>query len=392
MIRILISLLLILGSFTASTAQTQRPWTRTRARVILFMIDGLNWQAPEKINMPVFNSLIPQGTYIQRSYMIVPHHPKVGDYSKYNSCSFPNPVLHEGTIFLNPDNRMIQEVFSPPWQTAFVVNTAAYRSVGRGFTTCIMDDNMSDEQVVEQAMEILKTQHPVFMRIHLQTPGQKGYEVSKSTPDKPYFRNIFGESSPYVKAVENADRLLGEFITFLKENDLWYDTFLIVTSDHGQSIVGWHPLFDRDSWMTPLLFIGPGIAEGRQLSYFEHTDLAPTIAGLLGKEKPNDDGGSGVFVKAILKGQDTTDYDPPENIKTLNEQIRKFNILKARMILAAQDDSYFFNRIALLENEYAEPFYHQDRILDWYKAGTTAHLLEVNEHILNEMQKVLKEK
>lgn len=181
------------------------------------MIDGLNWQAPEKLKMPIFNALIDQGTYIQQSYMIVPHHPKIEDYSKFNSCSFPNPVLHEGTIFLKPENKMIQEVFSPGRQTAFVVNTAAYRSVRRGFTTCIMDDNMSDDQVVDQAIEILKTQNLVFMRIHLQTPGVNGYEVSKCTLEKPYFRDIFGEGPPYVQAVEHADKLLGKFIEFLRK-------------------------------------------------------------------------------------------------------------------------------------------------------------------------------
>ena len=79
-------------------------------RVVLFMIDGLHWQAPEILNMPVLNALIKQGTYVQKSYMIIPHHPTIGDYSKFNSCSFPNPVLHEGTIFIKPENKFLQEV------------------------------------------------------------------------------------------------------------------------------------------------------------------------------------------------------------------------------------------------------------------------------------------
>src|SRR5690606_978256 len=82
-------------------------------RVVLFMIDGLHWEAPSKIEMPVFNSLIPSGTYINKSYMIIPHHPTIGDYSKYNSCSFPNPMLHAGTAFIKPENKFIQEVISP---------------------------------------------------------------------------------------------------------------------------------------------------------------------------------------------------------------------------------------------------------------------------------------
>lgn len=361
-------------------------WINTKAevkRVILFTIDGLHWEAPGRLNMPIFNNLVRQGTYIQQSYVIIPHHPTVGEYSKFNSCSFPNPVLHEGTIFLSPENKMIQEVFSPQRQSAFIVNTPAYKSVGRGFSTLIMDETFSDDQVVDQAIEILKTQTPVFMRVHLQTPGQKGYEISQSAS-----RNIFAFNSPYVKAIEHADKLLGQFIFFLKESGLWSETVLIVTSDHGQSKTGWHSLFDEDSWRTPLLFVGPVIAQGRELFYFEQTDLAPTIAGLLGEKSPNADGGAGMFVKAILKDQDTSGYHPKMYIKTIDQQIREYTFIKARMIIAAEKDNYFSNVVALLENgTFMEPFFHQDRIVEWYKAGSTARLIEINENVLKQMRK-----
>ncbi len=382
--KILFFLFLILFSVSISSAQS------TAKRVILFGIDGLHWEAPDKLDMPVFNALIEQGTYIQQSYMIVPHHPKIGDYSKYNSCSFPNPVLHQGTIFLRPENKMIQEVFSPEQQTAFVVNTTAYQSVGRGFSTCIMDATLSDDQVVEQAVKILEAQNLVFMRVHLQTPGSKGYEVSQSTPNKPYFRNIYGESSPYIEAVEHADKLLGQFVTFLKQSGLWEETVLIVTSDHGQYKMGWHPLFEEESWMTPLLFVGPGIARGRRLSYFEHTDLAPTIAWLLGKKAPNRDGGAGIRINAIMANQDISGYHPTHDIKTINQQIKEYNLLKARMIIASEEDNYFSILIALLDNSFsaAGPFNDQDKILEWRNAGYTASLIETNEMILKKMRKL----
>lgn len=379
--KVLLSFLMVMGVALTTNAQMEVK------RVILFTIDGLHWEAPDRLNMPVFNNLIKQGTYIQQSYVIIPHHPTIGDYSKFNSCSFPNPVLHEGTIFLKPENKMIQEVFSPQSQSAFVVNTPAYKSVGRGFSTLIMDETLTDDEVVDQAIEIMKTQTPVFMRIHLQTPGQKGFEISQSAS-----RNIFALNSPYVQAVEHADKLLGQFILFLKESGFWNQTVLIVTSDHGQSKTGWHSLFDEDSWRTPLLFVGPVIAAGRQLSYFEQTDLAPTIAGLLGKESPNTDGGAGLFVKPILKDQDVLAYQPKMYIKTINQQIKEYNIIKARMIIASEKDNYFSNVVALLENgTLTAPFFDQDRIVDWYKAGTAAHLIEVNENVLKQMRKVLLE-
>lgn len=360
-------------------------------RVILFMIDGLHWEAPAKLDMPVLNALVREGTYIRKSYMIIPHHPTVGDYSSYNSCSFPNPMLHEGTIFIRPENKMIQEMISPKYQTAFVVNTDAYRSVGRGFTTCITDPSLTDEQVVLQAEELLKTQDIRFMRIHLQTPGVMGVSVAMNSAGKTYSKNIWGAGSPYVRAIEEADKLLGKLIDYLKASGKWENTVLIVTSDHGQSNVGWHPMLDQDSWTTPLVFAGDGIARGRKLAYFEHTDLAPTIAWLLGVNPPGNDGGSGKPVKAITEGSDVSGYNPPRYIKTINEQIRSYNILHARMVLAAENDHYISNIISSLENENLtpEPFYHQDRITDWYKAGSTEHLIDANEKVLEKMRSVL---
>jgi len=369
------------------TLKAQKP-----DRVILFMIDGLHWQAPQLLEMPVLNSLIKEGTYIEKSCMILPHHPTVGDYSTFNSCSFPNPVLHEGTVFLSPENKYIQEVFSPQKPTAFVVNTAAYRSVSRGFTTTIMDPGLSDRQVVEQAIQILRGQNPVFMRIHLQTPGDEGTSVAiNTTPEQTYYRNIFGVGSPYVIAIEEADVLLGELISFLKKENKWDNTVLIITSDHGQSRIGWHPLFDEDSWMTPMIFTGPGIAKGRRLDYFEHTDLAPTIAGILGTDPPNSNGGSGKFVTEILQNQSAENYHPDRIILKLNQQIKEFNMLRARMLLASEENKYFLNLIAALENQNLtpEPFYHQDRIIDWNKAGDITHLLEANDVILKQMRQDL---
>ena len=356
--------------------------------VILYMIDGLQWEAPEKLDMPVFNSLIKEGTYIQKSYVIVPHHPTIGDYSKYNSCSFPNPMLHQGTIFIRPENKMIQETISPKYKTAFVVNTTAYRTVSRGFTISIMDPSLTDDQVVDQAIRLLEDQDLNFMRIHLQTPGSMGTAVYSSDPDKPYYRNIWGPESPYSAAIEHADKLLGQMVTYLQGSGKWENTILIVTGDHGQSDFGWHSLFDEDSWVTPLLFTGPGIARDRQLSYFEHTDLAPTIAWLLGVDAPNTDGGAGKVVKAIMNDYDATRFHPQIFIKTIDEQIKSYNILHSRMILAIEQKGYFSNIIAFLERE---PFYHQDRISDWYKAGSTENLIRTNADILEEMQTILEQ-
>lgn len=361
-------------------------------RVILFTIDGLHWRAPEKLRMPLFNALKEEGTYIRKSYMIIPHHPTVGDYSKYNSCSFPNPVLHQGTLFISPENRMLQETVSAHHQTAFVVNTPAYRSVARGFTTTIMDSHLSDKEVVDNAITLLEQQDFRFMRIHLQSPGTMGESVALHSADKSYSNNIWATGSPYVDAIENADKLLNRFVDYLKASGKWEHTILIVTSDHGQSNNGWHPMLDENSWTTPLLFVGKGIARQRELPYFEHTDLAPTILWLLNMEGMITNGGEGRIIKEINENVNSGEFDHPRHIKIINEQIREFAILHARMTLASEDNFALANFIASLDNQNLtpEPFYHQDRMMEWNKAGSIRHLIEANELILSRMREILK--
>ena len=67
---IIASVILSVGSIVVSAEEP--------LRVVLFMIDGMHHEAPQKLSMPVLNSLIKEGTYIQKSYMIIPHHPTVG--------------------------------------------------------------------------------------------------------------------------------------------------------------------------------------------------------------------------------------------------------------------------------------------------------------------------
>ncbi len=379
------SALLLAFLFACVSIQAKQP---TINRTILFIIDGIHWQAPDRLAMPNFSSLVSEGTYIQRSYVIIPHHPRVGVYSQENTCSFPNPVMQEGTLFLSQKNKMIQEYFWPEKRTAFVVNTpVAYRSISRGFSTLIMDESLSDYQVVEKSIEILKSEDPAFMRIHLQTPGNEGYNVWQSGS----YKSIYDSGSPYVEAIEKADQSLGLLIEYLKSSGKWDNTLLIVTSDHGQSLVGWHPLFDEESWITPTIFVGPGIAKGHTLDYFEHTDIAPTIAGLNGIVNYQTNGGSGRFVKEILSDQKSNTYASTKYLKKFNEQIREYNLLRAQMIVESEKDASLANVVALLESSVLiQPFYTQDRVTEWSTAGDISRLIEVNEKALVKMRDILK--
>lgn len=366
-------------------------WSSPPKRVIFFMIDGLHCQAPDRLELNHFNALRSLGVYVQKSYMITPHHPTVGDYGKNNTSSFPNPVLHQGTIFIDPANKMIQEALSQRGPTAFLTNTNAYSSITRGFNIVFQIPGSADEDIVSNAISILDEHDIVFMRIHLQTAGNEGRYLSYTTPDKPYYRNIWGDGSPYIKALKNADEQLGRFIKHLQSTNKWDSTLLIVFSDNGQSEIGWHMMIDEDSWRCPLVCVGPSVAQGKILSYFEHTDLAATVCDFMDVKGLTENGGSGVSRKQAFTTSKPVKYEK-ENIRVINSQINDYNRLKAQIMLAADSNKYMSSYISFLENELLtpEPFYHQDRFTEWYKAGTTQHLIDNNAILIEEMRSTLK--
>lgn len=359
--------------------------SETPARTILFIIDGLHWQGPEKLNITNFNSLRKQGTYIKKACLLMPYHPTTGDWAQMHNSSMPNPIMLSGSLFIKPGHRLIQEMFPREFLTAHSTNSTAYISINRGCDISFIQDT-SDDKAIDFAVDALKKYDIRYMRIHLQDTGTGGWNCSNEKQDVPWKKNIWGEGSPYIKNALNADKLLGDFVQQLKAMNKLNDTLLIVTADHGQAVTGWHPTLDKDSWYTPLLFTGPGIAKDRQLEYAEHIDIVPTICSLMQIEQPTETA-SGRTLHEIIETTNhiPNQYDPKRLTERLNCQLKDYAKITSKLLLAAEKDPY-------LENIYlitSRNFYHLDSFPEWYKAGSIEQILETNKLLLEEMSLAL---
>ena len=257
-------------------------------RVILFIIDGLSPQAPDRIEMPHYNALKQKGVYYKAMHLPLPGHPDKGpDYPW--SCSLPNPMLMSGTPFVGRDGileSMIQHSFDPK-ETAFIVNAKSYLDVSGGFGTYVSKSRNPDSLVIDITTETMKKQDFAFMRVHLQRAGIEGMKVSwEKYSDKPYYRNIWHKKSRYRDAVEIADQQLGRFVQWLKAEKLWDGTVLMICGDHGQADEGWHEPYSAAANKTPLLIVGAGVSGPRTYEYCELFDIAPTIANLSKRKQP----------------------------------------------------------------------------------------------------------
>ena len=91
----------------------------------------------------------------------------------------------------------------------------------------------------------------------------------------------------YYNYVARIDRCIGRIIQALKDADIYDDTIIIVTGDHGGHDKS-HGTVDIRDMETPLIFFGKNVRSGYQIQEpVVQYDIAATIAYILGLETPS---------------------------------------------------------------------------------------------------------
>lgn len=95
----------------------------------------------------------------------------------------------------------------------------------------------------------------------------------------------------YLKGINYSDSALGDFIRDFKESELFNDTILIITGDHGV------PFYENDNidekekteilYKVPLLIFSKDLKNAVDTNVYSHLDIAPTILSLLEIREPN---------------------------------------------------------------------------------------------------------
>lgn len=134
-----------------------------------------------------------------------------------------------------------------------------------------------DDRILKGALEAL-AEEPHLLLIHFEGPDNLGHG--------------FGGASPEYRAdVQRVDDYLGELLAAI---DL-ETTALIVTADHGQIDTGGHGGWESVVTRVALVMVGRGIAPGGQGVEVNQTDIAPTVAVLLGTAIPTHNQGRALF-------------------------------------------------------------------------------------------------
>ncbi|MCJ7582544.1 MAG: sulfatase-like hydrolase/transferase [Candidatus Aminicenantes bacterium] len=140
------------------------------------------------------------------------------------------------------------------------------------------------EVVIEKALQWMKNQTSHwFIWIHLYDPHYT-YE-----PPEPFFSRF--KTTPYDGEVAYIDFSLGRLFAHMEKNNLFGNTLVVFTSDHGESL-GDHGedthgilAYNSTIWI-PLIISIPKIKSKTIDQSVSHIDIFPTVCDVLGLEKP----------------------------------------------------------------------------------------------------------
>jgi arylsulfatase A-like enzyme len=146
------------------------------------------------------------------------------------------------------------------------------RLVEPGIPTLIQHGS-SAADTMQRAISYLDAHAPDLLFIHLDSVDDAGHSYGHMTPE-------------YLRAIEDADGLIGQLVRALEKRKLRNDTVLFVTADHG-GVGKKHGGESMEELEIPWVISGLGVRAGVELkSPVNQFDTAATIAYLLGLNPP----------------------------------------------------------------------------------------------------------
>lgn len=90
----------------------------------------------------------------------------------------------------------------------------------------------------------------------------------------------------YDSAIKYVDQEIGRLVKYFKKQDIYEDTVIVITSDHGESLIEHGIFFDHhglydESIRVPLIFNNLPSGEKRIRDFVQHADIVPTLLDIL---------------------------------------------------------------------------------------------------------------
>jgi arylsulfatase A-like enzyme len=162
--------------------------------------------------------------------------------------------------------------------------------------------SVDDRHTVSEALQWIGSvkREPFFLSLNLQS-SHLPYAVPpdfprRFAPEKLDFTIRFAHfprdkvqvvKDVYADSLAYVDSQIARLVEYLKQERLWNNTLIVLTSDHGQAFYEHDfashasAIFD-EVMKVPLLIRAPGLSPGVEHRLAQHVDVAPSVLGLMG--------------------------------------------------------------------------------------------------------------
>ena len=252
-----------------------------KTTVVLFLIDGLMSETAKTAaanGATNLKFLIDNGVTVDDAHSTSPAARTTlpNGSLPWGNATSGNIAVHTGTHVYEAGPDGLDDIFQATRaagiKSVFSGGDANYS----GFNTADFNyaASVSDEMVVQKAIDHIKNDKVRLLRLHL----QRIRDDWMGPADK------MNASSAYVRHVVDSDALLGRLIMALKDAGVWEKTYLVISADHGmgQTSGSSHPASTASSWNIFMGFYGPDLKKGATIPYAELPDIAVTTMRFLG--------------------------------------------------------------------------------------------------------------
>jgi predicted AlkP superfamily pyrophosphatase or phosphodiesterase len=223
---------------------------------VIISIDGLRPDALELADTPTLDALRAAGAYSPKARSVLPSVTLVNHASMLGGMG---PDKHGVTwneqdpeLGLIKGPTLFSLAHQAGLQTTMVVGKPKFNHlVLPGSVDDYYYAGYTDRQVVDQTLEVIQTELPDLLFVHL--------------PDVDSVGHLTGWLSPgQLQVLTMTDNLIGELIAALEAQAYLDETLIIITADHGGSGTI-HGSNSPEDTTIPWLALGPGVPAGLML-------------------------------------------------------------------------------------------------------------------------------
>ena len=267
----------VIESYTSNVESPKEP---VSDKVIVLVIDGMRKERFEEANTPFLDNLRKNGTDYSQMETLYPARTVVCFSSMFTGTyPFEHGINSNMVWKLGIKVESIFDSLRKVGKKGRLLGIAhLVDSMGNDVetVTAVMHNDVADRNIIDRAKEIMAKQDPELLVVQLISTDQTGHS-----------RGVLYDE--YIQKIEEADKLISEYVKWLEENGKMKNTTLVVCADHGQADgIGGHGHLDEGERFVPFFMHGPNIEKGKRINEKRSlVSVAPTIAYLLGAPYPN---------------------------------------------------------------------------------------------------------